>query len=138
LDDPLAHLPGYALRRAANATMAELAERLHPTGLRVIDASLLLLIGRRRDVTSSRIGRLFDIKRANMVPLLARLADAGLIVRVPIDGKSQAVVLTPAGEARRAEAQAITETFEAELLSRVPPAHRDHLLPALHALWRGP
>lgn len=138
MDDPLAHLPGYALRRAANATMAELAERLQPIGLRVIDASVLLLIGNRRDITSSRIGRMFDIQRANMVPLLARIEDAGLIARVPIDGKSQAVVLTPAGEAKRKEAETITARFEDELLARVPPAHRDHLLPALHALWRGP
>ena len=26
--------------------------------------------------------------------------------------------------------------FEDELVARVPPEHRDHLLPALNALWR--
>jgi hypothetical protein len=34
MQDPLVSLPGYALRRAANATAAELAARLTEVGLR--------------------------------------------------------------------------------------------------------
>jgi DNA-binding MarR family transcriptional regulator len=86
-------------------------------------------------VTASAIGRQLDIQRANMVPLLKRLEDAGLIGREPIDGKSQGLELTPAGRDTSAEARAIVEAFEAELLRRVPPEHRAHLLPALEALW---
>ncbi len=134
-DDPLAHLPGYALRRATSAMMAQLASRFAAVDLRISDASVLQLIGSRTDLTSTEIGRVLDIQRANMVPLLSRLEQAGLIRRVPIDRKSQAIVLTAAGERRRAEAEAITHTFERELLLRIPEAHRAHLLPALHALW---
>lgn len=134
-DDPLASLPGYALRRAANAAMAELAERLEPLGLRISEATLLLLVGDRRDLTASRIGAVLDIQRANMVPLLNRMEQAGLIERVPLDRKSSAVVLTAKGAALRAEAHAVTHAFEAGLMARVPEAHRAHLLPALHALW---
>ena len=43
MDDPLISLPGYALRRAANATAAELSARLAETGLRQSDISLLML-----------------------------------------------------------------------------------------------
>ena len=128
--------PGYTLRRAANAMMAELARRLGTIDLRIAEASVLLLIDRREDVTASEIGRVLDIQRANMVPLLGRLSDAGLIERRPIDGKSQAVLLTALGHQRRAEADAITDSFENDLMARIAPKHRDHLIPALNALWR--
>ena len=42
--DPLSGLPGFALRRAANAMMAELGERLAEAGLRVSDATVLILV----------------------------------------------------------------------------------------------
>jgi len=133
--DTLRHRPGYALRRAANAMMTELARRLAAIDLRIAEASVLLLVDRREDATASEIGRVLDIQRANMVPLLARLEEAGLIERRPIDGKSQAVLLTALGLERRARADAITTRFDADLLARVAPAHRDHLVPALDQLW---
>jgi DNA-binding MarR family transcriptional regulator len=134
--DPLPELPGYVLRRAANATAAELAARLAPLALRQSDVSVLILIGENPGVIASAIGRELDIQRATMGPLLKRLEDAGLIDRQPIDRKSQGLALTPAGRAKLAEARAIVETFEAQLLRRIPPEHREHLLPALEALWR--
>lgn len=135
-DNPLTRLPGYMLRRVANAMMAELAGRLEPTGLRISDATLLMLVEGRKDMTASRIARTLDIQRANMVPILARIEEKGLIEREPLDGKSQAIVLTEAGISALAEARAIIERFESQLIARVPDQHRDHLLPALHALAR--
>jgi DNA-binding MarR family transcriptional regulator len=132
--DTLAGLPGYTLRRAANAMMDELGSRLSAVDLRVSDASVLLLVDTRRDMTSSVIGKVLDIQRANMVPLLGRLEAAGLIARQPIDRKSQAILLTPHGLARLAEVKAITERFEVDLMARIPAEHREHFLPALRAL----
>jgi DNA-binding MarR family transcriptional regulator len=132
--DPLPNFPGYALRRAANATGAELAQRLGEIGLRQSEVSVLLLIDANPGVTASAIGRQLGIERANMVPLLKRLE--GLIDRAPIDGKSQGLALAEDGRARLSEARKVVEAFEAELLARVPEEHRAHLLPALEALWR--
>lgn len=132
---PLNDLPGYALRRAANAMMAELAARLEPLGLRIAEASVLLLIAGRRDLTSSEIGKVLDIQRANMAPLLARLEAAGLIRREPLDRKSQAILLSATGEERLHAVRAITGAFENDLLGRIPEVHRPHLLPALQALF---
>ena len=134
--DPLPGFPGYALRRAANATAAELAARLAPMELRQSDVSALILIGENPGVTASAIGRTLDIQRANMVPLLKRLEDAGLIDRAPIDKKSRGLELTSLGRARLSEARKVVEQFERELIERVAPEHRAHLLPALEALWR--
>ena len=136
MDDPLIRFPGYALRRAANATAAELSARLAALDLRQSDASLLLLVAVNPGATSSALGRALGVERANMVPLLKRLDEAGLIGREAIDGKSQGLRLTAEGQRRLGEARAIIEAFEDELLARVPAEHRDHLLPALNALWR--
>ena len=132
--DPLPSLPGNALRRAANATAADLSARLAPLGLRQSEVSTLILIGENPGVTASALGRALDIQRANMDPLLKRLE--GLVARVPLDGKSFGLDLTAEGRARLAEGRKVIEAFEAELLARVPPEHRAHLLPALEALWR--
>jgi len=132
--DPLIHLPGYALRRAAQAMMAKLKTRLEPLDLRVVDATVLMLIADRTDLTSSEIGKLLDIQRANMVPLLNRLEAAQLVERKPIDRKSQAIVLTAQGRKCHAEVLRITGQFEHDLLARIPSEHRAHLVPALQAL----
>ncbi|WP_439533521.1 MarR family winged helix-turn-helix transcriptional regulator [Polymorphobacter sp.] len=132
--NPLAQLPGYALRRATNVMMAELAARLVPHGLRIGDASVLLVVAERTDMTSSDIGRLLDIQRANMVPLLNRLETAGLIRRQPIDRKSQAISLSPQGLEQLAEVRRVTGQFEADLLARIPPDCREAFVTALNAL----
>jgi DNA-binding MarR family transcriptional regulator len=136
MHDPLVLLPGYALRRAANATAAELSARLTEVGLRQSDVSLLMLVEANPGTTSSALGRQLDIQRANMVPVLKRLEDDGLIARAPIDRKSQGLALTEAGRAKLAEGREVIEAFERELLERVPAEHRVHLLPALNAIWR--
>jgi DNA-binding MarR family transcriptional regulator len=134
LDNPLSALPGFALRRAANAMMAELAARLAQLDLKISDASVLLLVDGRHDLTSSEIGKLLDIQRANMVPLLNRLEGAGLIAREPIDRKSQAIVLTQGGQLRLDAVRDLVGRFEADLMGRIPAEHRGHFMPALHAL----
>jgi len=70
------------------------------------------------------------------VPLLNRLEAAGWIRREPLDGKSLAIMLTAAGDAKITELGTLIERFEQELLERIPAEHRDHLLPALNAIWR--
>jgi len=133
-DHPLDSLPGFTLRRAANAMMAELAGRLSVLDLKISDATVLLLVADRGNMTSSEIGKMLDIQRANMVPLLNRLEAAGLIAREPIDRKSQAIVLTPLGQVQLSEVRAITSAFEADLMARIPAPHREHFMPTLHAL----
>ena len=65
-----------------------------------------------------------------------RVSDAaGLIAREPIDRKSLAIVLTDAGETKLGRVRKIIARFETALIDKVPEPHRDHLLPALNALW---
>lgn len=136
--DPLARLPGYIMRRATQTLMNELAERLVPVSLRVSEASVLLILAEGASLTSTDIGKMLDIQRANMVPLLARLEAAGFIERRPIDRKSMAIILTSDGEAKASVARGVTDQFEADLMARIPKEHRSHFMPALLSLWKGP
>ena len=135
MPDPLRQFPGYSLRRAASAMMAEFSARLAPLGLRFAESSAMLAIAGNAGITASQLGRMLDIQRANMVPLIARLEDAGLLRRIPLDGKSHALELTGAGEGKLAEVRAVIAEFEQWLIAKVPEEHRAHLKPALDALW---
>ncbi len=134
--DPLVHHPGYSLRRASSAMTAELSQRLAEHGVRIVDATVLLWLDGNPQITASALGRALDIQRANMVPLLKRLEDSGLIERAPIDGKSQGLSLSEEGHKRLPAIQATIEAFEQGLLARIPLQHREHFIPALDALWR--
>jgi DNA-binding MarR family transcriptional regulator len=116
--------------------MSELSARLATIDMRISDASVLLLLSGGQTLTSSDIGRMLDIQRANMVPLLNRLETAGLIAREPLDRKSLAIILSPEGSAKLKQVRKITNQFEGDLLKRIPDEHRDHFVPALNALWR--
>ena len=135
MNDPLLDLPGYVLRRAANFAAADLSERLKPLDLRQVDASALMLLDANPGLTSSRLGEVLSIQRANMVPFLNRLELAGFVERKPIDGRTQGIYLTGSGRKKLEAARAVIEAFEAELIARVPAEHRAHLLPALLAIW---
>lgn len=135
-DDPISRSPGHSLRRAALSMMAELAGRLSEIDCRISDSTVLLLVNDRTDVTASMISRMLDIQRTNMVPLVNRLESAGLVRKMPLDGKSFAIVLTPEGKKRRKQALEIIGRFEDDLMGKIPPEHRDHFKPALDSLWR--
>lgn len=136
MNDPLLEFPGYSLRRAATAVMGRLIARLEPVGLRFADSSAMLLIESNPRITASQLGRMLDIQRANMVPLVNRLEAEGWIERSPLDGKSHSLALTEAGRSKLAEVRKVIAEFEDELIARVPQEHRAHLKPALDALWR--
>lgn len=112
LHDPLNGLLGYQLRRASSVMMADLAATLRETGLRPVEASILLVIESSPGCTQSDVGRLLAIKRANMVPLIAGLFRRDLVYRAPVDGRSQALFLSPSGEVLAKEARAAIDTHE--------------------------
>jgi DNA-binding MarR family transcriptional regulator len=133
--DPLLHYPGYVLRRASTAAMAELATRIVVLGLRTTEATILQIVAENPGISQSALGRMLDIQRANMTPIAARLEARGLMRRLPSDGRSLGLELTPEGQQLAEKTQAVVDAFETELTNRIPPEHRDHLMPALLALW---
>ncbi len=137
MKNPLASLPGYVMRRASTTTLAELNQRLAPLALRHIEASILLLIDANPEITQSAAGRMLDIQRANMVPLIARLEMRDLVGRRRVDGRSQALSLTEKGQDLALRLRTVVDGYEAELLARVPRDMQPHVIPILRALWGG-
>lgn len=135
MQDPLRKYPGYVLRRASSATMSEFARRLDAIGLRTVEATILQVVADNPGISQSAIGRMLDIQRANMTPIAARLEARGLVKRLPSDGRSLGLMLTDEGRALSDRARAVIDTFEADVVARIPEAHRPHILPALLALW---
>jgi DNA-binding MarR family transcriptional regulator len=135
MDDPLRHLPGYALRRASAAMLADLNKRLEKVYLRHTDAAVLVLIGANAGVTQSALGQMLAIQRANMAPMIAKLEARNLISRSPVDGRSDGIFLTRTGKTVLRSTRSIMDAHEAALLARVPEELRNGLLPALSTLF---
>lgn len=136
MHDPLSELPGYRLRRASAAMLADLTRRLEPVGLTPVEASVILLIGSNQGLTQSAIGRALGIQRANMAPLVARLEARGLLARNPADGRSHTLSLTSAGLGLHDAVAGITAEHEALLLNRIALPDRAAFLRAVDSLWR--
>ena len=135
MDDPLNQLPGYVLRRASIATMGRLHDHLAVHDLRATEASLIMLIGDREGVTQSEAGRVLGIKRANMVPLTAKLDARGILTRTQMDGRSQGLALTKSGSVILRQVRAAIAKHEDETMARVPEDLRAHVIPILTAIW---
>jgi DNA-binding MarR family transcriptional regulator len=133
--DPYRQYPGYLLRRASNASMERLARRLLTLKLRPSEATVLGLVEANPNITQSEIGRMLDIARANMAPLVARLVTRKLLLRQPVDGRSHGLWMTAAGRALALKVQKLVAAHESDLMSRIPAAHRKSFLAALGALW---
>jgi DNA-binding MarR family transcriptional regulator len=116
--------------------MAELTAQLEASGIRYSETAVLLLIGANPGIAASAVGRELDIQRANLARILGRLEEEGLLARQLLDGKSHAVALTPSGQELHRRIAAVVADFERSLIERIPAEHREHLLPALQALWR--
>jgi len=135
MNDFLRELPGYNLRRASNAVLTELTDGLGELDFRPTDASMLITIDGNPHITPSELGRILGIQRANMVPMVARMEGRGAIKRIKLDGRSFGLELTKEGIILCERAKDILLAYEERFLERVPAEHREHLLPALRALW---
>lgn len=136
MKDPLLDYPGYVLRRASTAMMAAFAKDIEQLGLRTVEATILQILKDNPGISQSALGRMLDIQRANMTPIAARLEARGLVQRSPSDGRSLGLELSVSGQALAAQVLAHVAAFEADVLASVPIEHRDHVLPALRAIWR--
>lgn len=132
--DPMSRYPGYLLRRASAMSMARLAKRLRTLHLNPTDATILIVIDSNPNAKQSEIGRLLDIARANMAPLISRLATRKLIERQPVDGRSHGLTLTRSGQTLIPKIKNVIAEHEAEVMGRVPVSQRDALIASLQAV----
>ncbi|MFZ2998611.1 MarR family winged helix-turn-helix transcriptional regulator [Sphingobium sp.] len=112
LTDPIASRLGYLLRRASSVMMGNLGASLAQMGLRPVEATILIVVAANPDCSQSDIGRMLGIKRANMVPLIAGLIGKDYVRKARVDGRSQALSLTDAGQAICHQADAVMTAHE--------------------------
>ena len=113
--DPFQAMLGFQLRRTSVAAMSTLANELDPLGLNPSQASLIMLIGANPGCTQSAISRAQRAKPANLVPLINQLAAAGVLERVPGQGRAIALSLTAKGRDLHDKAKAVFERHEARI-----------------------
>lgn len=101
LANSLDRLLGYQLRRASSVMMADLARELGAFDLRPAEVTTLLVIGDNPGCSQTEVGQVLGIKRANMVPIVSRLMDRGLVDREKADGRSHARRLVEQGRKAR-------------------------------------
>ena len=134
LENPLEKRLGYQLRRASSAMMTDLAGRLEPLSLRIVEASVLVLIKANPAITQTEIGRNLGIQRANMVPLTAGLMERGLVNRQAADGRSHALTLTAAGRSLTTKVDGVMQAHEESFLAGLSAADRGRLARLLTAI----
>lgn len=126
----LDELIGYNLRRAHAVHRQRFASVFAPHSIRPVQLSILGLIYDRPGLKQSDLGRALDIKRANMVTLLAELERRKLITRRPAhsDRRAHQLELTPAGKKLAAELLALHTKLENDFARCLGPRERDTLL----------
>lgn len=134
--DPLKNLVGYSLRRASSLEMANISNQLGRLDLRPTEASVIVIIQANPGIRQSDIGRMLDIRSANMTPLIARLDSRGLVQRKRKDGRSHSLQLTDEGAQLATQALTVMNTHDREMMERVPEAQRETFVKALRAIWR--
>lgn len=126
---------GYQIRRVSSLAMARLAEALAPLELRITDTTVLYQIAENPRITASEIGRVLDIQRANMTPLIAGLVKRGYLNTKAKDGRSQALSLTREGRKVYRQASKIVKDHEQRFFQILDADERQCLSQLLIKTW---
>ena len=129
LDD----LMGYNLRRAHGVQKQRFATVFGPLGIRPVTLSALGIIYENPGIAQADLGKKLNIKRANMVPVMAELENRGLIVRrlSNSDRRAHLVSLTSAGTKFTLKLLDMHRRLEDDLARDLGLRERDQLLQLL-------
>jgi DNA-binding MarR family transcriptional regulator len=134
----LEDLMGYNLRRAHGVQKQRFAAVFGPLGIRPVTLSVLGTILDHPGITQADLSKRLNIKRANMVPVMAELEGRGLIARrqSPKDRRAHVITLTPAGRKFTKRLLDLHERLEEDLARSLGPRERDQLLVLLKRFRR--
>jgi DNA-binding MarR family transcriptional regulator len=126
---------GYFLRRIQVWVFQDFIRTLASIDLRPAQYSVLSVIAANRGLSQADVAQLLGIERARLVRLLDRLEKRGLTQRLasPVDRRSHALQMTPAGQALLKRARALAQVHEANLVDKLGVANHARLIEALRA-----
>ncbi len=124
---------GYNLRRAHGVQKQRFAAVFGPVGIRPVTLTALGTIYDHPGITQADLGKKLNIKRANMVPVMAELERRGLIARRPSenDRRAHLVALTPAGTKLTLKLLDMHRRIENDVARELGQHERDQLLKLL-------
>lgn len=127
---------GYRLRRAQLVIFARVTHELEKLDLTPGQLGVLALIERNPGITQADVCATLSIQRANLVTLINRLEKRQVVERQAVRGdrRSNALVLTPAGERLVRKAAEIHRSTELAITRRLGVQGRDELLTMLDRL----
>ncbi len=134
LTNALDKLLGYQMRRATAAMMADFVRTLADFDMRPAEITTLLVISENPDCSQSEVGEAIAVKRANMVPIIARLIERDLVARTRVDGRSLALRVTDKGAEEVADVWRRIAEHEARFRDRLSPGDLETVLTALPVL----
>jgi DNA-binding MarR family transcriptional regulator len=126
---------GYFLRRIQVWVFQDFIRTLASIDLRPAQYSVLSVIAANRGLSQADVAQFLGIERARLVRLLDRLEKRGLTQRLasPVDRRSHALQLTPAGQALLKRARALAQVHEGNLVEKLGVANHARLIEALRA-----
>jgi DNA-binding MarR family transcriptional regulator len=132
-------LVGYNLRRASVVMLNDFEVEFAEVPLRPTTFAMLATVDENPGISSADLGRLLGIKSANMAPLIAELANRGLIERRGHAEDKRVQILFLTAEARNAmpkwRQQALRH--EERVLLDLTRSERATLLRLLRRVWIG-
>jgi DNA-binding MarR family transcriptional regulator len=134
----LENLVGYNLRRAHAVQRQRFAAVFGPEGIRPVLLSALGLIYEKPNLKQSALGKLLDVKRANVVPMLNELEQRGLIERrrSAHDRRAHEIELTPEGREKTRRWLQLHARLEEDLVKGLGAREREELLALLKKIRR--
>ena len=133
---PLQDLLGYRLRRAQLTVFQDFLTVMKAFDLRPAQFSVLAIIEANPGLKQSRVSEALGINRANFVALLDELEQRKLARRAPApdDRRSNALYLTPKGEAFLKDAHRRLLSHHEKRIDTMLGADKQHLLALLERL----
>jgi DNA-binding MarR family transcriptional regulator len=134
----LENLVGYNLRRAHSVQRQRFAAVFGPHGIRPVLLSALGLIYEMPKIKQSAVGKMLDMKRANVVPLLNELEERGLIERrrSSQDRRAHEIELTAQGREQTRRWLEMHARLERDLVSGLGSEELEQLLRLLKKIRR--
>lgn len=136
LSDPLGEMLAFELRRTSVAVANAFAAAVEPLGLRTSEATLLIFIAANEGCTQSDIARALRAQPANLVPLIQKLVQAGVLAREPADKRAVSLLLTKQGAALAKRINQAAAKHEARIARRLSPATRAQVMKALRMICK--
>jgi DNA-binding MarR family transcriptional regulator len=130
-------LVGYALRRVQMRVFQHLVECLTPYDLRPAQFSALAIIAQNPGPTQAELAKALNIEPPQVVPLLNKLEEAGLALRVrsKADKRSYGLYLSKAGEKLLKTLYGVAEESDRAATANLDDDERRQLLALLRKVY---